>query len=178
MSVTSNRYRPDDDPDDDDLDDGDDGDEAYDSRGSRSARSGSRSQTRSRGPAPRRGQHRTVLHALRQLPNFLRLLYGLITDRRVSTTDKLLVAGAIGYFISPVDLVPDFIPFVGEIDDLFLLILALKRLIKRAGRDVLLDHWMGDPDDLSDLRLEQVLAASAFFLPKRFRRRLRIIGRL
>jgi len=179
MSVISNRYRSarDDDFDDDDFEE----DDVYTTaterrrRSAMQAREASSNASRER---PRRGQHRTVLSALKQLPHFIRLLYGLLTDGRVSKMDKLLVAAAIGYFISPIDLVPDAIPFIGEIDDLFLLILALRRLIKRAGRDVLLDHWMGDPDDLSDLRLEQVLAASAFFLPKRFRRRLRILGRL
>jgi uncharacterized membrane protein YkvA (DUF1232 family) len=194
MSVTPNRpsgHQFDDafdDELDDELDDDIDSDVGYDDR--RSARPSFRAQAAythaasrnsSRGARrerPGRGQHRTVLSALRQLPNFLRLLYGLLTDSRVSTTDKLLVGGAVAYFIAPIDIIPDAIPFLGEIDDLFLLILALKRIIKRADPDVVLDHWMGDPDDLSDLRLEQVLAAAAFFLPKRFRRRLRIIGRL
>ena len=45
----------------------------------------------------------------------------------------------------PIDLIPDFIPFFGEIDDLFILVLALQRLITNAGRAVLLDHWTGDP---------------------------------
>jgi uncharacterized membrane protein YkvA (DUF1232 family) len=114
---------------------------------------------------------------MKELPNFLRLLGGLLTDVRVSTTDKLLVAGAIGYILLPMDIVPDFIPFLGEIDDIFLLVLALQRLIGNTGRAILLEHWMGDPKDLSSLNLERVLAAAAFFLPRRVRRRLRTIGR-
>jgi uncharacterized membrane protein YkvA (DUF1232 family) len=77
----------------------------------------------------------------------------------------------------PIDLIPDFIPFFGEIDDLFVLILALQRLIENAGRVVLLDHWSGNPADLADLNLRGALSAAAFFLPKRIRRRLRVIGR-
>jgi hypothetical protein len=42
---------------------------------------------------------------------------------------------------------------------------------------VLLDHWTGDPRDLADLNLRGALAAAAFFLPKRIRRRLKMIGR-
>lgn len=127
--------------------------------------------------APRTGAKRTVLHYIRQLPQYLRLLTGLITDRRVSMVDKLLVAGAIGYIVMPIDLIPDFIPFFGEIDDVFLLVLALQRLISNAGRVVVLDHWTGDPRDVSDLNLRGALMAAAFFLPKRIRRRLRVIGR-
>ncbi|HEV2641142.1 MAG TPA: YkvA family protein [Candidatus Elarobacter sp.] len=125
-----------------------------------------------------RQQKQTVLGAIRDLPNFLRLLYGLMTDPRVAPVDKLLVGGAIVYVIMPIDLIPDFIPIIGEVDDVFVLVLALRRLLRNAGRPVLLDHWMGDPADLRDLNLQRVLAAAAFFLPRRIRRRLRTIGRV
>ena len=127
---------------------------------------------------PRTGAKRTVIYYVRQLPAYLRLLGGLIVDKRVALFDKALVAGAIVYIISPIDLIPDFIPFFGEIDDLFLLVLALQHLVNNAGRKVLLDHWTGDPADLADLNLKSALAAAAFFLPKRIRRRLRVIGRV
>ena len=125
---------------------------------------------------PRRGAKRTVMHYIRQLPQYLRLLGGLLTDRRVGTVDKLLVLGAIVYIITPIDLIPDFIPFFGEIDDVYLLVIALQRLVENAGRVVLLDHWTGNPRDLADLNLRGALMAAAFFLPKRIRRRLRVIG--
>jgi uncharacterized membrane protein YkvA (DUF1232 family) len=116
------------------------------------------------------------MYYIRQLPQYVRLLGGLITDKRVSVVDKMLVAGAIAYIVMPIDLIPDFIPFFGEIDDLYILVLALQRLISNAGRVVLLDHWAGDPTDLADLNLRGALTAAAFFLPKRIRRRLRVIG--
>jgi uncharacterized membrane protein YkvA (DUF1232 family) len=126
---------------------------------------------------PRRGQKQTVLQAIRELPNFLRLLYGLMTDGRVQPLDKALVGAAIAYVLMPFDLIPDFIGFFGQVDDIFLLVLSLRRLINNAGHRVLLDHWSGDPADLDDLRLERVLAAAAFFLPARISKRLRRIGR-
>ena len=113
-----------------------------------------------------------------EIPKFLRLLYGLLTDSRVNNIDKLVVAGAIAYILMPIDLIPDFIPFIGEVDDVFLMILAIQRLIDNAGRAVVADHWMGDAAELTALNLETVLAACAFFLPKRMRRRLRTIGRV
>ncbi len=127
--------------------------------------------------SPRTGARRTVMHYIRQLPNYLRLLFGLLRDERVSWVDKLIVGGAIAYIVMPIDLIPDFIPFFGEIDDLFILLLALERLVRNAGRHVLLDHWTGDPEDLADLNLRQAMMAAAFFLPRRIRRRLRVIGR-
>ena len=128
-------------------------------------------------PSSRSGAKRTLMSTVKELPNFLRLLGGLLTDRRVSNTDKLLVAGAIAYIVMPMDFIPDYIPFLGEIDDLFVLVLALQRLIANAGRNVIQDHWMGDPGQLKELDPEKILVAAAFFLPRRVRRRLRTLGR-
>src|SRR6476660_9821330 len=87
-------------------------------------------------PLPRTGAKRTVMYYIKQFPAYLRLLGGLLTDRRVSALDKLLVAGAIAYIVMPIDIIPDFIPFLGEVDDLYLLIFALQRLISNTGRNV------------------------------------------
>ncbi|MEO7181492.1 MAG: YkvA family protein [Gemmatimonadaceae bacterium] len=127
--------------------------------------------------APRTGARRTVMYYIKQLPTYLRLLGGLLTDKRVSSMDKLLVAGAIAYIAMPLDLIPDFIPFIGEVDDVFLLVLALQRLVSNAGRQVLLGHWTGALEDLADLNLKEALAAAAFFLPRGIRRKLKLIGR-
>jgi uncharacterized membrane protein YkvA (DUF1232 family) len=127
--------------------------------------------------APRTGQKRTVLASLKQLPAYLKLLGKLLFDGRVSKLDKGLVLAAIVYIVSPLDFIPDFIPFLGEIDDLFLLLIALQRLIGNAGRRVLLDHWTGDPRELDDPNLLRVLSAAAFFLPGPLRRRLLRLGR-
>lgn len=127
--------------------------------------------------APRTGAKRTVVYYMKQLPAYLRLLGGLLTDKRVSGMDKLFVAAAFAYIAMPMDFLPDFIPFLGEVDDVFLLVLALQRLIANAGRNVLVGHWSGALEDLADLNLREVLAAAAFFLPRSIRRRLKVIGR-
>ena len=126
---------------------------------------------------PRTGGKKTVMGYIGELPKFLRLLGGLITDSRVAMVDKLLVAGAIAYIVMPIDLIPDFIPFLGEVDDVYLLVLALRRLMQNAGRSVLLAHWTGDPTELRELNLKKVMMAAAFFLPRRVRRRLRVLGK-
>jgi len=126
---------------------------------------------------PGTGAKRTVMETIRQLPNYVKLLFGLLRDRRVSLVDKLLVAGAIAYIVSPLDLIPDFVPFLGEVDDAFLLITALQRLVSNAGHRVLLDHWNGDPGDLGDLNLGRALSAASFFLPPGMRRALKGLGR-
>lgn len=131
-----------------------------------------------KGPRPVTGAKRTVMEYVKQLPQFLTLLFGLLTDARVAMMDKVLVAGAIAYIVTPMDWIPDFIPFLGEVDDVYLLVLALRRLLENAGRKVLLTHWTGDPEALRTLNLRLVVAAAAFFLPKRIRRRLQVIGRI
>jgi uncharacterized membrane protein YkvA (DUF1232 family) len=122
---------------------------------------------------PRTGARRTVLGAIREIPHYLRLLWGLARDPRVAVVDKLLVVAAAVYVISPIDVIPDFIPFLGQVDDLYLVLLALQRLVSRAGRPVLRDHWTGRPDALSTINLAATLAAAAFFLPPGIRRRVR-----
>ena len=59
----------------------------------------------------------TLAGTIRQIPAYLRLLGGLLTDGRVSRVDKLMVLGAIAYIVTPIDLIPDFIPFFGQVDD-------------------------------------------------------------
>jgi len=130
----------------------------------------SRGSTRGR---PRTRARRTVMDMIRQIPAYLRLLFGLLTDPRVSRFDKLMVAGAIAYVVVPFDLIPDFIPFLGEVDDVYLLSLALQRLVSNAGTYVLADHWEGDLSDLQPGRLRAVMSAAAFFIPLGVRRKLR-----
>ena len=78
-----------------------------------------------RGRAGRAAAHRRQAHrdghdpSAAELPT---LLGGLLIRPRVAGVDKLLVAAAIAYILMPVDLIPDFIPFLGEVDDVFLLV--------------------------------------------------------
>ena len=127
---------------------------------------------------PRRGAKRTLMGTIRQLPVYLRLFLGLFRDSRVATIDKVLVGAAIAYLLAPVDLIADWIPFLGQVDDVFLLITALKRLMQNAGHRVVAEHWAGEAHELSEMHLDRVIAAAAFFLPSRMKRRLRMIGRV
>lgn len=115
--------------------------------------------------ARRDGAKRTLLDTIKQLPHYLRLLGGLLLDRRVSLLDKALVAGAIAYIVSPLDLIPDVIPFLGQVDDVFLLMTAIERLVANAGADVVYDHWRGDPREMEVLDVKAVLGAAVLFLP-------------
>ena len=116
------------------------------------------------------GSRVAVARLIRHLPNFLRLLGSLFRDSRVSKVDKTLVAFAVAYVLSPIDLVPDFLGFLGLADDVFLLSLVFNRLIDRAGPKVLREHWRGSPDTLA--LLVGSLKDAGSFLPASVRKQL------
>ena len=77
------------------------------------------------------------------LPRLVHLFYRLIRDPRVSRANKVLVGAAVAYVLSPIDIVPDFIPLAGQVDDLFAVCIVLMRLIADTGENVLTEHWTG-----------------------------------
>ena len=102
------------------------------------------------------------------IPNLLRLLFALLRDPRVSSADKAILAGTIIYVIAPIDVIPDFIPFIGQIDDSYLVAISLLRLLNRANRSVVLDHWKGGYD-IKEL-VTSISRVAQFFLPKRLKK--------
>jgi uncharacterized membrane protein YkvA (DUF1232 family) len=119
----------------------------------------------------RKSRRKTAVKLLRELPNFLKLLVRLLRDPRVGKLDRMIFSSAIAYVLLPVDLLPDFFGYLGLTDDLFLIGLALNRLFGRAGPDVLLEHWDGNPRALGYL-LEGVEEIGAL-LPRYLRNALR-----
>ena len=102
------------------------------------------------------------------IPNLMRLLFALLRDPRVSSADKAILAGTIIYVIAPIDVIPDFIPFIGQIDDSYLVAISLLRLLNRANRSVVLDHWKGGYD-IKEL-VTSISRVAQFFLPKRLKK--------
>lgn len=102
--------------------------------------------------------------ALLLIPNFIKLMYRLVQDERVSKADKALLFGTIFYVLSPLDFLPDFIPFLGKVDDILLIALVLKRIMDNAGRDLMLQYWDGN-DDLLDM-LEKIVNFSMLLVPQ------------
>src|SRR6266498_5267049 len=80
------------------------------------------------------------------LPNLVILCARLMADSRVPRTERALFAGALIYAIIPFDFIPDMIPFVGQIDDLFLISMTVLRLIDRTDDLVVREHWRGGGD--------------------------------
>lgn len=85
------------------------------------------------------------------LPNVARLFKGLIRDPRVPRSSKALLVFGAAWIASPIDLIPEFIPVLGPLDDAVVAALILRRVLKKAGADVVADHWRGDPATLQRL---------------------------
>ena len=111
---------------------------------------------------------RRMKNLLMFLPNMISLCGRLLTDGRVPLAEKALFAGAVIYALMPLDLIPDLLPFVGQIDDAYLISLTLLRLIGRTDASVIREHWRGGGDVV---QLAGAIAGLApRLLPKRIQR--------
>ena len=95
--------------------------------------------------AGRRGQARALAGFV---PDCVVLVRRLIGDRRVRRRHKVGLALLVAYLAMPIDLVPDFIPIAGQLDDAILLALVLRRLVRGSGPEIVREHWPGPDESL------------------------------
>ena len=91
------------------------------------------------------GRRVAAVQLARAIPDLVALTRGLLGDPRVPVGSKVLLGGALVWLVSPIDLVPEFIPVLGPLDDVIVVGLVLRHLVRRAGPEVVQDHWRGDP---------------------------------
>lgn len=108
--------------------------------------------------------------ALMFIPNLVKLLYRLIQDEAVSSADKALIIATGAYVLSPWDFLPDLIPVLGQLDDLLLMALVLKRVLGRVDQEIIEKYWDGS-EELLELLMKSVDFAM-FFLPPGFYRKV------
>src|SRR5918992_4162296 len=82
------------------------------------------------------------------IPDCIVLVRRLLGDSRVPRRYKLILGALIGYLTLPFDLVPDFIPVAGQLDDAIILALALRLIVRGADRAMLREHWPGPDESL------------------------------
>jgi uncharacterized membrane protein YkvA (DUF1232 family) len=102
------------------------------------------------------------------IPNMLVLCGRLMVDGRVPAKERLLVAGAIVYAIMPLDFIPDVLPFVGQVDDAYLISMSLLRLMTVTDARVVRQHWRGGGDVVELVGAVALLASK--LLPPKIRR--------
>jgi uncharacterized membrane protein YkvA (DUF1232 family) len=107
---------------------------------------------------------------LRALPDLVRLVARLVGDPVLPRPAKIVLAAAALYFASPVDLLPDFIPFLGYVDDLLLAAVLLDGILNYVDRGLVLKYWPGTSESLDKLgRAAHVLAG---WVPGRVKARI------
>ncbi|MFO7660357.1 MAG: YkvA family protein [Candidatus Cloacimonadaceae bacterium] len=105
------------------------------------------------------------------LPDLFILLSRLAIDDRVPTRKKLFAGAIIAYVIMPLDIIPDFIPFIGQIDDLVLSVLGLNMILNEIDKQVLIDNWSGQGNVLE--LLKKITAKAEQFLDRNILRRIK-----
>jgi len=80
---------------------------------------------------------------VRLVPDLLRLVRSLLADRSVPGRVRIALIGLLAYLINPIDLIPEFIPVLGPLDDVIVAILVLRYVRRRLGDDELRRRWPG-----------------------------------
>jgi uncharacterized membrane protein YkvA (DUF1232 family) len=96
----------------------------------------------------RRGDARALA---RFVPDCVVLFKRLLGDSRISRRRKLLIGALVGYLLLPIDLIPDFIPVAGQLDDAIVVALVLRAILRDAGPEIVREHWPGPPESLAAL---------------------------
>jgi uncharacterized membrane protein YkvA (DUF1232 family) len=97
----------------------------------------------------RRPDELTARDALRLLPDVVRLVRRLAADRSLPRSVRTRLWLLLAYLLSPIDLVPDFLPVIGYADDVVVVAWALRSVVRRAGSAALERHWPGQPAGLA-----------------------------
>jgi uncharacterized membrane protein YkvA (DUF1232 family) len=96
---------------------------------------------------------------IRVIPDVIRLLRSVITDRTAPKDVRLVIGGLFLWIISPIDLIPEFIPVLGPLDDVIVAAVALRYVRRRMGIDDLRTRWTGSVDGFA--LLERVIGSGA-----------------
>ena len=82
------------------------------------------------------------------IPDCIVLVSRLLADARVPRRRKLLLVGLVGYLALPFDLIPDFIPIAGQLDDVLVVAFVLRRFLRAGGEPLVREHWPGPETSL------------------------------
>ena len=99
-----------------------------------------------------------VVDIIRRLPMYIRLVWALLRDGRVSAQQKLILVGIGAYLFFPIDLIPDFVPVLGQLDDLAVVLLGLDLFIRSAPPDIVEEHLAKISQDKDQLRRDLATA--------------------
>ncbi len=107
---------------------------------------------------------------LRALPDVVRTIARLGADPVLPKAAKVALAAAVLYLVSPVDLIPDFIPGLGALDDLFVAAILVDGILNYVDRRLVLKYWPGSTDSLE--RIARAAGVLAAWVPRRLKIRI------
>ena len=90
--------------------------------------------------------------ALRVVPDLLRLVRDLIADSSTPLGARAALVGLLAWLVSPIDIVPEFIPVLGPLDDVVVAVLVLRYVRRRIGEEQMRERWRGTPEGFDLLR--------------------------
>jgi uncharacterized membrane protein YkvA (DUF1232 family) len=111
-----------------------------------------------------------VKELLRALPKLARTIRELITDPGLPRAAKIALAAVLAYLLSPIDLIPDFLPVAGLLDDALLAAIIIDGLLNHVDRRVVLRYWPGDARSLE--QVARVARWFAMWVPRRLKARI------
>jgi uncharacterized membrane protein YkvA (DUF1232 family) len=107
---------------------------------------------------------------LRALPDIGRLIARLVADPVLPRTAKIALAAAAVYLLSPIDLLPDFIPLLGYADDVLLAAILVDGILNFVDRGLVLKYWPGSPESLE--RVAKAARILSAWVPRRLKQRV------
>lgn len=104
-----------------------------------------------------------VKEILMLVPNIAVLVGKLAMDKRVSTETKVTLGAAALYLVSPIDGIPDFVPILGQLDDIIMILLIVDGIVNHIDPEIVKEHWRGSPMILD--RVRSISSMLTSFLP-------------
>ncbi|HVL81673.1 MAG TPA: DUF1232 domain-containing protein [Actinomycetota bacterium] len=102
-------------------------------------------------PVPRTFDPANLRDWARILPDLAQLIWRIVRDGRVPTYQRVALGAICAYVFLPFEIVPDWVPFAGQLDDIVVLTVGLRAVLRRIPQDILLEHWSGTADALEGL---------------------------
>ena len=107
---------------------------------------------------------------MRIFPLVVKMLTRLAKEALLPRSAKIAIAAAVAYFLSPVDLIPDFIPVAGLLDDVLIAAVVVDGILGYVDRGIVLKYWPGDPASLD--RIARTARWLSIWVPRRLKTRI------
>ncbi len=92
----------------------------------------------------------------RALPDLVQLIWRVVRDPRVPSYLRVGLVALCAYLVLPIDIVPDWVPLAGQVDDLLIATIGLRVMLRRVPQQILLEHWTGNAEMLEGILATEI----------------------